>query len=375
MLERVSQVPDADWLALESETNPFEGRAFLHALEQSDCLTAASGWVPRYLAAENDDGRFVAFVPMFLKSHSYGEYFFDYAWASPMERSGLRYYPKLTIGIPFTPATGRRVWTAPDVDRKTLVPELMKAALVVGEQLGVSSVHWLFCTAEEQQYLGGVGYGLRHGIQFHWTQNGYESFDDMLMHMTRKRRKEVRRERRKAHSHGLDVKVLRGTELSAEDWDALYRFYRSTTSSHRAIPYLSEAFFAQAGDLVADRVVCSMAYRGSEAVAGTLNFVQGPHLYGRYWGSVVSLDCLHFEMCYYALIEWCIKNGLTRFEAGAQGYHKLARGFLPTLMRAGVYVFHEGYRSAVHDYLQEESNDVMRQLEGLNQESPFVQSD
>ena len=372
VLQSVDEIPLADWEGMSSADYPFAGRDFLCALEKGGCLTAQSGWLPRYLAAQTSEGRYVAFVPLFMKTHSYGEYFFDQAWAYPMQRDGLQYYPKLTIAIPFTPATGQRIWMAPDVDRATLGPELMKASLVVGEQMEVSSVHWLFCTEEEQQWLTSVGFMARLGIQFHWTNDGYTDFEDMLSRMRQKRRKEVRRERRKAHSHGLDIRVVEGPDLTERDWEALYRFYRETTSAHHAIPYLSDGFFKQAQMELKELIVASMAYQDDEPIAGTLNFRRGPHLYGRYWGSLAEFDCLHFELCYYALVEWCITNGLQRFEAGAQGTHKLARGFLPTVMRAGVYVFHEGYRNALRSFLVDESEDVLQRVESLGEHSPFT---
>lgn len=375
VIQSVEEIPDEDWAQLDACDNPFVGKAFLCALERGGCLTAQTGWLPRYLAAKTSEGRTVAFVPLFVKTHSYGEYFFDQAWAYPMERDGLQYYPKLTIGIPFTPATGSRVWMVPDVDQETLGPELMKASLLVAEQIQASSVHWLFCTEEEQRWLASVGFVPRHGIQFHWINNGYSSFESMLCCMRQKRRKEIRRERRKAQDHGLKICIKEGPALTERDWQSLYLFYRHTTSTHRAIPYLSESFFRAAHHATIENVVCSLAYDGDEPVAGTLNFRRGPHLYGRYWGCIGDYDCLHFELSYYVLLEWCIEQGIQRFEAGAQGHHKLTRGFMPTLTRAGVYLFHDGYQSALRGFLAEESADTRERIKSLLGHSPFVSSE
>lgn len=372
VIHSVSEICAEDWGRLAGANNPFVGLQFLQALEQGGALTAERGWIPRYLVARTPADEAVGFVPLFVKLHSYGEYFFDHAWASPMQRQGLQYYPKMTVAIPFTPATGERIWIADGWDREELGKELIRASIWVGQQLKVSSIHWLFCSDEEQRWLASAQFSPRFGIQYHWSNQEYIDFEHMLSTMTRKRRKEIRRERKKATTHGLRFVVLDGTQLTSVHWTALHQFYQSTVAAHYAMPYLTPEVFQCLEALQTPEVVASFAMDGNNPVAGTLNFRRGNNLYGRYWGSLISADCLHFELCYYQLQNWCIQQKIQTFEAGAQGPHKHARGFLPTLTRAAVYVFHEGYQSAIHDFLMEEHQDILAHLSRLRERSPFV---
>jgi uncharacterized protein len=371
VLDTAKSIPPEAWKMLTGGNNPFVERGFFLALEQGGCLGASAGWIPRYLAALDDQGTWLGLVPLFVKTDSYGEYIFDWAWAQGAQRAGLRYYPKGTVAVPFTPATGPRLWMREGVDREALAVQLIQASLMVGQQLGLSSIHWLFCTLEEQGWLKQAGFSPRDGIQFHWTRGEMDCFDRYLECMTRKRRKEVRRERSRANAHGLSLRVLTGAEMTGRDWRALYDFYLRTIRHKGAIPYLSEGFFKEIQTHFAGRVVCSMAYRGEEPVAGTLNFRRGTHLYGRYWGCLEDLDSLHFELCYYQLIDWSFKQGIERFEAGAQGFHKLARGFLPSRVHSAHYLFHEGLRAAVDEFLEYECKEVNAKLDALHAHSPF----
>lgn len=368
----IGQIPADQWNALAGDDNPFVEHAFLAALEDTGCCTAESGWLPQHLVVREDAGRPIGVMPLYVKDNSYGEYIFDWEWARAARRAGIRYYPKLTSAVPFTPATGPRLLVCPErADGVEIRRLLARGARVLAERAGAQSAHVLFCSETELDALQAEGYTPRLTFQFHWKNHGYASFDDFLEALTRRRRKEVRRERRKATSSGLDVKVRRGDQLTPEDWDALYRFYRSTVDDHGAIPYLTRGFFEQIASTFSHGVVAVMAYDGRRPVAGTLNFRKGQHLYGRYWGALASYDCLHFECCYYRLIELAIEEGITRVEAGAQGRHKLARGFMPSPTHSAHWLRHQGLYGAVREYLEDEQGWAREQMDALALRSPF----
>lgn len=373
VLQSIHEVPPGEWDALTGNNNPFVEHAFLALLEDSGSVGPRTAWQPAHLALY-DGPLLVAASPFYRRGDSYGEYIFDWGWAQAAQRAGLRYYPKYTSAIPFTPATGPRMLVAPGRPRGPLQNALAGLALEVARKAGGSGVHWLFVEEEEQQSLGTAGYHARASFQFHWRNRGWKDFDAFLADFTRKRRHEVQRERRKVREAGLEVRVLRGTEMEEEDWAMVRHFYRSTTEKMGAIPYLKDRFFQLLPERFAHRTVTVIARHGTRRVAGTLNFSKGNHLYGRYWGCLEEFPALHFECCYYALIEWGLANGIELFEAGAQGEHKISRGFLPALTRSAHRLFHPGLEQAVAQFLTDEAAHVKEVIANYGAESPFKQA-
>lgn len=360
-----------DWDALVGDDNPFVEHAFFAALEDGDCLGERSGWIPQYLAVRRGE-QLVGLAPSFVRTNSYGEYIFDWAWANGARRGGLRYYPKITVAVPFTPATGPRMWVHPDDKRGEITELLGRGVQALAEKLDASSTHWLFTPEAEAERLAQLGHQHRLSTQYHWHNQGFSTFEDYLGAMKRKRRKESRRERKKAQSHGLTIDVRTGAELTEQHWDALYRFYRSTVDMRGGIPYLDRGFFERAAETLQHRVVAVLACEpDGRPVAGTLNFRKGDHLYGRYWGAERDYDCLHFECCYYRLIEYAIDEGITLFEAGAQGRHKIPRGFLPVTTHSAHWIRHPGLSRAIAEFIDEEAAHVRQEVRFLMDESPY----
>ncbi len=367
VLGSLTEVDATDWDALVDRDDPFCEHRFLLALESSGSAVAATGWAPRHLVA-TDGSALVAAWPMWLKSHSYGEYIFDWAFAQGARRAGLAYYPKLASQVPFTPATGRRILSR-DLDRH--LPALWEAARALADREHASSVHVLFCTADEQAALARVGLTPRLTHQLHWTNTGYGSFEDLLAAFRQPARRQVRREREQARASGLTLAVRRGPDLTAADWAVLRACYLRTAERYGAIPYLSERFFDALSGPLAERVVAALAYDGEVPVACAFGFQKGRHLYGRYWGALVDVPALHFELCYYQLLEFAIGEGLTRFEAGAQGEHKLKRGLLPSATYSAHWIRHPGLSDAVGDYVVRETAHVQAEMAELLSHSPF----
>lgn len=355
--EQIRKIPSPAWDALVGADNPFVEHGFLCALEEGRSVGKGSGWLPRYITVW-DEQQLVAATPFYLRGDSYGEYIFDWGWAEAAQRAGMRYYPKCTSAIPFTPATGPRLLCLPGQDARPLKAALIQAAEGLAKQTNSSSLHWLFLETADAAALKEHGYLHRASFQFHWENRGWKDFDAFLQSLTRKRRHEIQRERRKVQDAGVEVRVVEGPHLNEDDWISLRRFYVSTTSKMGAIPYLTESTFAQFAQNFAHRVVAVLAYRQGRCIAGTLNFRKGAHLYGRYWGCLEEVPALHFECCYYALISWGIGQGIQRFEAGAQGEHKLARGFMPTLTHSCHRLLHPGLHRAVADFITRERAQV-----------------
>lgn len=355
---------EVEWDRLCADAdNPFVEARFLRLLETSGAVGPRTGWLPRYVLLRDTTGALVGGVPLYARGDSYGEYIFDWGWAEAAQRAGLRYYPKLTAAVPFTPATGPRLLGGAHV-------ELVRAVEGEEARLGASGSHVLFCTEREQAELEAHGWTPRLSLQFHWENLGWRDWQDFSAALTRKRRHEMNRERRQAHE-GVEIVVRRGSELVAEDWAALHRFYRGTVDGHGQIPYLGAEFWRQAPEVLGDRVVAVLALRGDTRVAGAFNLHKGRNLYGRYWGCVEDHKALHFEVCYYALIEWCLANGVTRFEAGAQGEHKLQRGFLPSLTRSAHRFAHPALRDAVGRFCRAEAQRVLATVAEYQEHSPF----
>lgn len=373
----IAEVPEHEWDALAcpeaadggAPRDPFTTHRFLSALERSGSVGAGSGWQPRILVVRRG-GRAIAAAPMYAKSHSQGEYIFDQSWAQAYIRAGGRYYPKLQIAVPFTPATGRRLLTAPgheDEGRALLVA----AAVEVAQQGRMSSLHITFCTAEEAAAGDGLGLMRRVTQQFHWENRGYGSYDDFLGSLASRKRKALRKERSVAQGFGGTIRALTGDDLQAAHWDAFWTFYQDTGSRKWGTPYLTRRFFDLVQATMRRDVVLVLAERGGRPVAGALNFIGRDTLFGRYWGCVEDHPFLHFELCYHQAIDWAIARGLSRVEAGAQGEHKLARGYLPVECHSLHWIADAGFRRAVAQYLDQERRAIDHEIEVLTSYGPF----
>jgi hypothetical protein len=369
---RIAEIGREAWDACAGPTgNPFVGFDFLDACEAAGCAVERTGWGPRHLTVEDDAGRVAAVTPLYLKAHSQGEYVFDHPWAHAYEQAGGRYYPKLLSATPFTPVTGPRLIVRPDLDREAAQDLLLGAALTFCEQSGASSLHVNFPTEAEWARMGELGLLRRQDQQYWWENRDYGSFEDFLAALSSSRRKTVRRERREAQA-GLDIVALTGSDLREEHWDAFFAFYMDTGSRKWGRPYLNRTFFSLIGERLADKVVLIMARRGREWIAGALNFVGDDTLYGRQWGALEEVPFLHFELCYYQAIDWAIAHGLKRVEAGAQGEHKIARGYLPAPVYSAHWIADPRLREPVARYLEREREAVSAEMELLAAEySPF----
>jgi predicted N-acyltransferase len=369
-----ASIPAEVWNSLVPSTdgvpdNPFLDHAFFLALEQSGCATGKSGWQAQHILLSNETGTPVGLLPLFLKNHSMGEYVFDHGWANALERAGGHYYPKLQGSVPFTPAT------AP----KLLVPsgnlEVQAALLQTAQQLAgrhdASSVHLTFIPDTEWELAGSLFWLQRTDTQFHWHNNGFASFEEFLETLASRKRKMIRRERRDALADGLEVRWLSGSDLSESHWDAFYDFYEDTGSRKWGRPYLNREFFSLLGEYMADRVVLMLAYDGPTPIAGAINFRGKDRLYGRNWGATRDVPFLHFEVCYYQAIDYAIAHKLAVVEAGAQGEHKLARGYEPVTMHSAHWIAHPGLRGAVADFLEHERPSVEREQQLLEEFTPF----
>lgn len=373
LLDNMAAIPAQDWDALACPEaasgrpiDPFTTHRFLAALEASGSTGDGTGWQARPLVLR-DQGRTLAAMPLYVKGHSQGEYIFDHGWAEAYARAGGRYYPKLQVAVPFTPATGRRFLGDPA--HRTA---LMQAAIDITRQNGLSSLHVTFCTKDEAQALTGVQ-GTLHRItqQFHWENHGYASFDDFLAQLSSRKRKMIRKERETARSHGLTIRALTGDQIEPAHWDAFWLFYQDTGSRKWGTPYLTRAFFDAVQATMRDDALLVLAFEGDRPVAGALNFIGRDTLYGRYWGCVADYPCLHFELCYYQAIDWAIAHGLSRVEAGAQGEHKLARGYLPSAVHSLHWIADPGFAKAVARYLDQERRAVGEEMEILTAYGPF----
>ena len=353
--------------------NPFVGFDFLDIVEASGCCVERTGWGPQHISVEDEAGQVAAVMPLYLKSHSQGEYVFDHAWADAYERAGGRYYPKLISAAPFTPVTGPRLLVRPDVDPQEARRILLGGALAICERYDASSLHVNFPMREEWAWMGEHGLSLRQGQQYHWNNGGYASFDDFLGALSSGRRKTIRRERRDAQAE-VEILALTGAEITEDHWDAFFGFYMDTGSRKWGRPYLNRLFFSLLGERMADRVLLIMARRDGRWIAGALNLIGDDCLYGRNWGCIEDVPFLHFELCYYQAIEWAIDRGLARVEAGAQGQHKIARGYLPAPVYSAHYIADTRLRGPVDDFLRREREAVNGEMEWLAEEySPFRQ--
>ncbi len=366
---RIADIPAAEWDACAGVDNPFVSHAFLSAVEDSGSAGVRTGWLPQHAALRNGAGQLVAAAPMYAKSHSYGEYVFDHGWANAYEQAGGSYYPKLQVAVPFSPVPGPRLLCHPHAG---VAPEALGAALAQAcAELKLSSVHATFCTEAEWEALGQAGWLQRIGQQFHWENAGYGTFDDFLGALSSRKRKVLRRERRDANAAGLSFRALTGAEIAPQHWDAFYRFYQSTVDRKWGSAYLTRRFFPMLSERLGDRVVLMMAFDGATPVAGALNLVGRDALYGRNWGGRGDWPFLHFELCYYRAIDYAIEHGLARVEAGAQGEHKIQRGYLPRPTYSAHWIAHPSLRRAIGDYLDRERPAMLAQMADLATLSPF----
>lgn len=369
ILQAVGDVPAPQWDALTDGGNPFVSHAFLTAMEDSGSVGGRSGWRSLPILVDGPDGHVAAALPAYLKDHSQGEYVFDHAWADAWHRAGGSYYPKLQIAAPFTPATGPRILTK--------VPELGLAILETAEALcrdnGLSSAHATFIEPAQVPIFEAAGWLLREDIQFHWENRGYASFDDFLGALSSRKRKDLRKERQKAQE-GVEIRHFTGADLTEELWDAFWEFYQDTGARKWGRPYLTRQAFSILSETMPEKILLVMAFSEGQAIAGALNFIGRDALYGRYWGALMEKPFLHFELCYYQAIDAAIALGLKRVEAGAQGGHKLARGYEPVRTVSAHYIVHEGLRTAIAEYLEHERQGIAVDQLVLGDRLPFKKS-
>ncbi|MEQ8166693.1 MAG: GNAT family N-acetyltransferase [Alphaproteobacteria bacterium] len=372
VLSALGDIPAADWDACAGADNPFVAHGFLSALEDSGSASTDSGWMPQHLVALDDAGKAVAAAPLYLKSHSYGEYVFDWGWADAYERAGGRYYPKLISAVPFTPATGRRFLLHPDA------PEDMTDVLIAGivqlaDKLNVSSAHINFPSEAEWRRCGANGLLMRQGRQFHWENRGYDTFDDFLATLSSRKRKAIRKERRGVEEQAVTVSTLTGGDITEAHWDAFYGFYRDTTGRKWGHRYLTRNFFSLLHERLPERIVLVMAEANGRFVGGALNLRGHDTLYGRYWGCIENYRFLHFEACYYRAIDYAIEHKLAWVEAGAQGPHKIQRGYLPRATYSAHWIKDPNFRAAVQRFLEAERAEIDGEIALLMEQSPYRQ--
>ncbi|MDH5436361.1 MAG: GNAT family N-acetyltransferase [Gammaproteobacteria bacterium] len=362
----LSEISADDWNALAGDHNPFVQHAFLVALEKYHCVGDRWGWLPQHILI-HENNNLVGAMPMYLKNNSYGEFVFDWAWAEAYQRHQLPYYPKLVNSIPYTPATGPRLLARTPAIKKQLVATAIERA----KQLDASSMHWLFTNSDDTALLSEQGYMLREGVQFHWENNDYVHFDDFLATLTSKKRKKIKRERRLVREANVEIECLNGHEIADEQWKIFHQFYTSTFEVKSGYPTLSLDFFKALGQTMPDQVLLIMAKHENKYVAGAFNLKGKDTLYGRHWGCNQYFHSLHFECCYYAAIDYCIQHKLNRFEAGAQGEHKLARGFLPVATWSAHWLSHPQFSEAIRDFVEREQVAMDDYIETLGEHSPY----
>jgi predicted N-acyltransferase len=372
IVSSLAAVRPEEWDRLGGPDDPFVEHAFLQAMETSGSVGPKTGWTPQHILVR-DRGRLVGAAPLYVKSHSYGEYIFDWGWANAAREAGLRYYPKVLSAVPFTPATGRRLLVEAQATSGPVVDALLRGMASVGDSIGSSSSHLLFITEAEYAGLQDSAPDVipRLSYQFHWENRGYRDFEDYLGAFRSAARKQVRKERRVAAELGLEIRTLRGAEFTDAEWGVLYPLYEDTVRKKGSHAYLTPRFFDEIRKTFAHRTVASFAFRGTEPVAVALAFAKGEQLFGRYWGAAEEFQALHFELCYYQLIDFAIANKLRRVEAGAQGEHKLKRGFMPSPTYSAHWVRHPALADAIRDFTTREAKAVRREMEYLSEHGPF----
>jgi predicted N-acyltransferase len=369
IVSSLAEIGEAAWselLARQGDANPFLSYAFLHALHESGSAAPDTGWLPQYLTLWDGDV-LAAAMPLYVKSHSYGEYVFDWAWADAYHRNGLEYYPKLLSSIPFTPVTGPRLLGRDEPARAALI------ALLIEQQQAarMSSTHILYPTDEQAQQLEAAGFMLRSGVQFHWLNQGYADFEQFLSTLEHKKRKNIRAERRKVREAGVTLRQVGGKDVSEEDWRLFHRCYSNTYAEHHSSPYLNLDFFQRIGQTMPENILLVVAERDGQPVASSLVIHNEDTLFGRYWGALEHIPCLHFETAYYQPLEFCITQKIATFEGGAQGEHKMARGFLPQKTWSAHWLAHPDFADAIERFLERESGGIEAYIDELNDRNPF----
>jgi len=362
--------PD-EWDALNQDNNPFTSYAFLSALEESGSIAGETGWLPKYLCQRDTNGKLVSALPMYEKNHSWGEYVFDWAWANAWQQCGLEYYPKLVVAVPFSPVSGHRFLVSAEHDKEKIIPGMLQAALDYAKKESYSSLHCLFPSQHECEVLQQQGLSIRHDVQFHWENRSYADFQGFLASLNSRKRKKISRERRRVSEMGVEFKVISGAALTTGNMEVMYAFYLSTIMAHGSNAYLSKKFFLLLAERMAEAIVLIEAHYQGEVIAAALNIQHGDVLYGRYWGCKREFHSLHFETCYYQAIDYCINHKLSLFEGGAQGEHKLSRGFLPVITSSAHWMADSRLTNAIDDFLQREKAHVAHYQELLNEHSPY----
>jgi predicted N-acyltransferase len=370
VVETLEGVSPSHWDTLGAR-HTFVSHAFLSALERHDCLEP-QGWYPRYFLA-SESGHLVGALPAYLKTNSYGEFVFDWSWASAYERQGLAYYPKMVVAVPYTPATGPRILTGEEED-EAIADALIEASIEYCRDNAISSLHYLFTGEAVSRRLQAHGLLARIDCQYHWSNPGYRDFDDFLASFSSAKRKKVKRERRRVREAGLEIRLRTGSEMSEIELRTTHRFYAGIYERKYGVPTLTEGFFQEIGRTLGDRLIVAFGYTDRIPVAAAIYFRSHDTLYGRFWGCDAQYHSLHFELCYYAGIDYCIRQGLKRFEPGAQGEHKIARGFMPTMTHSAHWIAHPGFRRAIADYLSQERPAVQEYCEELQGRSPYKAS-
>lgn len=375
-VESIAEIPQHIWDRCAAESSPFTSYAFLSSLERSGAVGEQSGWLPYHWIAKSDDNEIIAVAPCYIKLHSYGEYVFDWSWAEAYDDHNLDYYPKIINAVPFTPSAGKRLLCQHDDQLPTLTALFTKDIREACKALSLSSAHVLFPQQNQTEELVRHSMMKRTGVQFHWHNYGYRHFDDFLSGMKARKRKSIKKERKQREAQGINIRILEGTAATERDWQEFYRFYRTTyykRSGHRG--YLNQAFFLALGKAMPENLVLMFADRGNSSVAGALYIKSDSTLFGRYWGCSEHNEFLHFELCYYQGIDYCILHGLSHFDAGAQGEHKLMRGFEPVLTYSVHHIVHDGFRHAIADFLRRETPHILAYRDDAQRHLPYKEKD
>jgi predicted N-acyltransferase len=371
----IDEIRADDWNGLVGDDLPFLRHEFLAAMEHHGCVGERFGWIPRHLALRDEQHQLLAAAPCYLKSNSYGEFVFDWAWADAYQRAGRRYYPKLVIASPYTPATGRRILTGASPHRAELAAALIRGSVQIAEQLGVSGLHWLFTADDETEWMRQAGLMRRLGCQFHWHNHNYADFDHLLASFSAEKRKKVKRERRRVAEAGVRIRRVRGDAVSEAEWAVFHQLYEDTFDKRGGLPTLSLAFFREIGETMGEQLLLVFAEHGGHIVAAAFCLLGSNSLYGRHWGCWKDFHSLHFEACYYQGLEHCIEHGLRRFEPGAQGEHKIARGFLPTRTWSAHWIADPAFAKPIGGFLAHEIEGMEDYIAEMDQRSPYKQLD
>jgi len=371
IVEAIKQIQRDEWNALAGVENPFVRYEFLAALEANHCVGERYGWIPQHITLRDNTGKLIGAVPLYIKDNSYGEFVFDWGWADAYHRSGINYYPKLVVATPYTPATGPRLLVDPGHDYAAVADTLIKTSLQHAQKLQVSSLHWLFTNSRDTHQLKQHDFMIRLGCQFHWTNQGYQNFDQYLQTLSRNKRRNIIRERRHVTDADVKLEVLDGHQATEQHWQIFHRYYESTFMKLGGYATLSQQFFQEVSQTMADSIMLVMAKMDKQYIAAALSFRGSDTLYGRHWGCEKDINSLHFEACYYQGIEYCITRGIQRFEPGAQGEHKIARGFLPTPTYSAHWIAHPQFREAIREFLNRETKGMQHYINELAEHSPF----